>query len=219
MTKKQMESLIAGSKVMNIKTSEVLTVAGMDKEQGKYILSNGRCYTTSTIKRWWTLVQEEEQKDNTVQEKDDTQEQQDTTATTATNTQGNEIHDQHDTTTKKHIVEGDTTTPGQQIFENSISGVVLQYGCHLNRMNQYIKVGKQGKRGTLVYIRKARDKSWKFDVSKRTWNKLTPEYQTYLVDKYDARIVDSTRGLWRVCCNELDVFEVLLLTAIHSSQE
>ena len=203
MTKKQMESLIAGSKIMSVKTGEVFSLVGMDAEQGKYILDNGRCYTTSTVKRWFAVV--EEQEDNTVQD-----------TTTNTNTEDT------DKTTKKDVKTaktGTAKTEGQQIFENSISGVVLQYGCHLNRMNQYIKVGKQGHRGCLVYIRKARDKSWKFDVSKKTWNKLTPEYQTYLVDKYDARIVDSTRGLWRVCCNELDVFEVLLLTAIHSSQE
>ena len=203
MTKKQMESLIAGSKIMSVKTGEVFSLVGMDAEQGKYILDHGRCYTTSTIKRWFAVV--EEQEDNTVQD-----------TTTNTNTEDT------DKTTKKDVKTAKTDTAkteGQQIFENSISGVVLQSGCHLNRMNQYIKVGKQGKRGTLVYIRKARDKSWKFDVSKKTWNKLTSEYQQYLIEQYGASIVDSSRGLWRVCCNELDVFEVLLLTAIHSSQE
>ena len=203
MKKSEMSKLVAGSKIMSVKTGEVFSLVGMDTEQGKYILDNGRCYTTSTIKRWFAVV--EEQEDNTVQD-----------TTTNTNTEDT------DKTTKKDVktaTTGTTKTEGQQIFENSISGVVLQYGCHLNRMNQYIKVGKQGYKGCLVYIRTARDKSWKFDVSKKTWNKLTPEYQTYLVDKYDARIVDRTRGLWRVCCNELDVFEVLLLTAIHSSQE
>lgn len=206
MTKKQMESLVAGVKIQSKKDSTVYEIVGIDLEQGKVILDNGKLYTMGTIQRWYSLVEEEEvQEDNTVQD-----------TTTNTNTEDT------DKTTKKDVktaTTGTAKTEGQQIFENSISGVVLQYGCHLNRMNQYIKVGKQGYKGCLVYIRKARDKSWKFDVSKRTWNKLTPEYQTYLVDKYDARIVDSTRGLWRVCCNELDVFEVLLLTAIHSSQE
>ena len=201
MTKKQMESLIAGLKIQSKKDLAVYTIVGIDLEQGKVILDNGKLYTMGTIQRWYSLVEEEEVQEDT---------------TTNTNTEDT------DKTTKKDVktaTTGTAKTEGQQIFENSISGVVLQYGCHLNRMNQYIKVGKQGYKGCLVYIRKARDKSWKFDVSKRTWNKLTPEYQTYLVDKYDARIVDSTRGLWRVCCNELDVFEVLLLTAIHSSQE
>ena len=206
MTKKQMESLVAGVKIQSKKDLAVYTIVGIDLEQGKVILDNGKLYTMGTIQRWYSLVEEEEvQEDNTVQD-----------TTTNTNTEDT------DKTTKKDVktaTTGTAKTEGQQIFENSISGVVLQYGCHLNRMNQYIKVGKQGYKGCLVYIRKARDKSWKFDVSKRTWNKLTPEYQTYLVDKYDARIVDSTRGLWRVCCNELDVFKVLLLTAIHSSQE
>ena len=206
MRKSEMNSLVAGLKIQSKKDSTVYEIVGIDLEQGKVILDNGKLYTMGTIQRWYSLVEEEEvQEDNTVQD-----------TTTNTNTEDT------DKTTKKDVktaTTGTAKTEGQQIFENSISGVVLQYGCHLNRMNQYIKVGKQGYKGCLVYIRKARDKSWKFDVSKRTWNKLTPEYQTYLVDKYDARIVDSTRGLWRVCCNELDVFKVLLLTAIHSSQE
>ena len=123
---------------------------------------------------------------------------------------------QQEQTTKTHTTEANTTTPGQQIFENSISGVVIQHGCHLNRMKEYVKVGKEGHRGCLVYIRTARDKSWKFDVSKKTWNKLTSEYQQYLIEQYGASIVDSSRGLWRIAnCNELDVFEVLLLTALQ----
>lgn len=230
MTKKQMESLVAGLKIQSKKDSSVYEIVGIDLEQGKVILDNGKLYTLGTIQRWYSLVEEEEipevvEPDNTVindiDDADELTQEQDTDTTTNTATTNTNTEDTDETTKKdvKTATTGTTKTEGQQIFENSISGVVLQYGCHLNRMNQYIKVGKQGYKGCLVYIRKARDKSWKFDVSKRTWNKLTPEYQTYLVDKYDARIVDSTRGLWRVCCNELDVFEVLLLTAIHSSQE
>ena len=226
MRKQELMELKAGQVVLDTRNNVELEIVGVGET--KVILINGKEYSKSTLKRYFKLVEEEEvQEDNTVEEQDNTEEQDttadtdtttqdtDTTATTATNTQDDQLHDQHDTTTKTHTTEGNTTTPGQQIFENSISGVVIQHGCHLNRMKEYVKVGKEGYKGCLVYIRTARDKSWKFDVSKKTWNKLTSEYQQYLIEQYGASIVDSSRGLWRIAnCKELDVFEVLLLTAL-----
>lgn len=210
MRKSELLSLVAGVKIQSKKDSTVYEIVGMDAEAGKYILTNGKTYSTSTMIRWFDLYVEP-----LVDEQDNTEEQTNTSDLQDNTNEDDQLHDQHDTTTKKHIVEGDTTTPGQQIFENSISGVVIQHGCHLNRMKEYVKVGKEGYKGCLVYIRTARDKSWKFDVSKKTWNKLTSEYQTYLIEQYGASIVDSSRGLWRIAnCNELDVFEVLLLTAL-----
>lgn len=210
MRKSEMNSLVAGVKIQSKKDSTVYEIVGMDAEAGKYILTNGKTYSTSTMIRWFDLYVE-----SLVDEQDNTEEQTNTSDLQDTDTQDDQLHDDTEQTTKKDIVEGNTTTPGQQIFENSISGVVIQHGCHLNRMKEYVKVGKQGYKGCLVYIRTARDKSWKFDVSKKTWNKLTSEYQTYLIEQYGASIVDSSRGLWRIAnCKELDVFEVLLLTAL-----
>lgn len=211
MRKQQLMELKVGDKVISKKDNSISTVTAIG---AKVTLSNDKQYSQSTMIRWYSIYVE----DNTDTKEQDTTVDTDTTATSDlkdADTAVNEVHDQHDTTTKKHIVEGDTTTPGQQIFENSISGVVIQHGCHLNRMKEYVKVGKEGYKGCLVYIRTARDKSWKFDVSKKTWNKLTSEYQQYLIEQYGASIVDSSRGLWRIAnCNELDVFEVLLLTAL-----
>ena len=210
MRKQELMELKAGQVVLDTRNNVELEIVGIGET--KVILTNGKEYSKSTLKRYFKLVEEEVQEDNTVEEKDDTQEQQDTANT---NTEDDQLHEDNDKTVKKHIVEGNTAINGQEIFENSISGVVIQHGCHLNRMKEYVKVGKEGHRGCLVYIRTARDKSWKFDVSKKTWNKLTSEYQQYLIEQYGASIVDSSRGLWRIAnCNELDVFEVLLLTAI-----
>lgn len=197
MLKKELESLQVGQKVQSKKDNSISTVTGI---ADKVELDNNKQYSQSTMIRWYSIYEE----DNTDTEEFDVE------------SFNSEQQQEQDTTTDtEHTTEGNTTTPGQQIFENSISGVVIQHGCHLNRMKEYVKVGKEGYKGCLVYIRTARDKSWKFDVSKKTWNKLTSEYQQYLIEQYGASIVDSSRGLWRIAnCNELDVFEVLLLTAL-----
>ena len=46
MRKSQLSNLVAGSKVMDKRNNTVLEVVGL--EGGKYILSNGKCYSEST---------------------------------------------------------------------------------------------------------------------------------------------------------------------------
>lgn len=76
----ELKNLQSGAYVQSVKTGEVLEVVGM--EAGKYILSNGKTYSTSTIKRWFNVVEIPEvvEPDNTVindieQAEDLTQEQ------------------------------------------------------------------------------------------------------------------------------------------------
>lgn len=199
MRKSEMLSLEKGMQIQHKRNGQVLTVVAVQEDK---IVCEERTISVSNCTRWFDILVEEPVQPiqpTIIEEKHE----------------DDQLHDDSDKTPKTHTTEGNTTTPGQQIFENSISGVVIQHGCHLNRMKEYVKVGKQGYKGCLVYIRTARDKSWKFDVSKKTWNKLTSEYQTYLIEQYGASIVDSSRGLWRIAnCKELDVFEVLLLTAL-----
>ena len=200
MRKSELLNLMEGTKIQHKRNGLILTVVEVKDNE---IVCEEKTISVSNCTRWFDVVEIPEP----VQPIQPT--------IIVDNTQGNEIQGEQDTTPKKHVISRDTATPGQQIFENSISGVVIQHGCHLNRMKEYVKVGKQGYKGCLVYIRTARDKSWKFDVSKKTWNKLTSEYQQYLIEQYGASIVDSSRGLWRIAnCKELDVFEVLLLTAL-----
>ena len=120
MKKLELQELKSGAYVQSVKTGEVLEVVGM--EAGKYMLSNGKVYTESTIKRWWNIAVVEP----LVEEKEDTEEQdttadtdtttQDTEEQTNTNdlkdtdTQDNELHEQQDTAVKKDIVEGNTAT-------------------------------------------------------------------------------------------------------------
>ena len=130
MRKSEMNSLVAGVKIQSKKDLAVYTIVGIDLEQGKVILDNGKLYTMGTIQRWYSLYEEEipevvepdntilddiEQADELTSEQDttaDTEEQEDTdtTATTATNIQVNELHEDADTTVKKDIVEGNRTT-------------------------------------------------------------------------------------------------------------
>ena len=215
MKKQELQELKSGAYVQSVKTGEVLEVVGM--EAGKYMLSNGKVYTESTIKRWWNiavvepLVEDTDTQDNTedtattdtTADTDTTA--QDTTATTTTNTAVNEIQGEQDT----------TAINGAEILANSISGVVLAQGCYLKRMKQYIAVRSNNVKGTLVYIRIAKEGGWHFDIGKTTWNKLDTDTQVDLVEQFDACIKDRTRGLWRISnCDSLDIFEKLLTTAL-----
>ena len=209
MRKSELLNLMEGTKIQHKRNGQVLTVVAVQEDK---IVCEERTISVSNCTRWFDVVEIPEPiqpvQPTIIEEKHEDEK------VCVNNPYA--LKGQQEQTTKTHTTEANTTTPGQQIFENSISGVVIQHGCHLNRMKEYVKVGKEGHRGCLVYIRTARDKSWKFDVSKKTWNKLTSEYQQYLIEQYGASIVDSSRGLWRIAnCNELDVFEVLLLTALQ----
>ena len=129
----ELRNLKSGDYVQSVRTGEVLEVVGMDAEAGKYILSNSKVYSTSTIKRWFDVVEIPEvvEPDNTIlddiEQADELTSEQDTTADTDTtaqdtdttantsdlqdnNTAGNEVHEEQDTAVKKDIVEGNTAT-------------------------------------------------------------------------------------------------------------
>lgn len=135
MRKSEMNSLVAGLKIQSKKDSTVYEIVGIDLEQGKVILDNGKLYTMGTIQRWYSLYEEEipevVEPDNTIlddiEQADELTSEQDTTADTDTtaqdtdttantsdlqdnNTAGNEVHEEQDTAVKKDIVEGNTAT-------------------------------------------------------------------------------------------------------------
>ena len=224
MRKSEMENLMAGQVVLDTRNNVELEIVGVGET--KVILINGKEYSKSTLKRYFKLVEQEipevvepdntilddiEQADELTSEQDTTADTdtttQDTTATTTTNTAVNEIQGEQDT----------TAINGAEILANSISGVVLAHNCYIKRMKQYIAVRSNNVKGTLVYIRIAKEGGWHFDVSKTTWNKLDTDIQENLIVRYNACIKDRTRGLWRVSnCNSLPVFEKLLTTALAS---
>ena len=194
MRKSEMLSLEKGMQIQHKRNGQVLTVVAVQEDK---IVCEERTISVSNCTRWFDVVEIPEP----VQPIQPT--------IIVDNTQGNEIQGEQDTTPKKHVVEGDTATT------NTLNGIVDLHRCKLEQMKEYIKVSREGVKKTLVYIRTTRGTGYHFDVSKKTWNKLTSEYQQYLIEQYGSSIVDSSRGLWRIAnCNELDVFEVLLLTAL-----
>ena len=76
MKKQELQSLVAGVKVQSKKDNTVYEIAGLDKEQQKAILTDGKVYSFSTLYRWFNLYVEP-----VVEEQDNTEEQ-DTTADT-----------------------------------------------------------------------------------------------------------------------------------------
>ena len=226
----ELKNLQSGAYVQSVKTGEVLEVVGM--EAGKYMLSNGKVYSKSTIKRWWNiavvepLVEEKEDTEDTATTDTtaDTEEQTNTSDLQDNTKEDDQLHNDTDTTVKKDIVEANTATTGAEVFTNnfgvelytnSLSGIVIKHGCKLNRMKQYIAVKNNKVRGTLIYIRVAKEGGYHFDIGKTTWNKLDTDTQVDLVEQFDACIKDRTRGLWRISnCDSLDIFEKLLTTAL-----
>ena len=90
MRKSEMNSLVAGLKIQSKKDSTVYEIVGIDLEQGKVILDNGKLYTMGTIQRWYSLYEEEipevVEPDNTIlddiEQADELTSEQDTTADT-----------------------------------------------------------------------------------------------------------------------------------------
>ena len=193
MRKSAMLSLEKGMQIQHKRNGQVLTVVAVQEDK---IVCEERTISVSNCTRWFDILVEEP-----VQPVEPT--------IIVDNTQGNEIQGEQDTTPKKHVISRDTATT------NTLNSIVETHRCKLQRMKEYIKVSREGVKRTLVYVRTPKGTGYHFDVSKKTWNKLTSEYQTYLIEHYGASIVDSSRGLWRIAnCKELDVFEVLLLTAL-----
>ena len=69
MRKSEMNSLVAGVKVQSKKDGTVYEIAGLDKEQQKAILTDGKVYSFSTLYRWFNLYVEP-----VAEEKEDTEE-------------------------------------------------------------------------------------------------------------------------------------------------
>ena len=242
MRKSEMNSLVAGVKVQSKKDSTVYEIVGIDLEQGKVILDNGKLYTMGTIQRWYSLYEEEipevVEPDNTIlddiEQADELTSEQDTTAdtdttaqdteeqtnTTTTNTAGNEIPEDTDTANKKDIVEADTatTTPGtirQNNLIRDINNLMDLHDVQMEAKKEYIKVSIPGKRGALCMIRPTRfGTGIHIDFKSKILAKLDENYRGMLIEQYNCSIYDKTRGYYRVFdCSDLEVLRTIILTA------
>ena len=228
----ELRNLKSGDYVQSVRTGEVLEVVGMDAEAGKYILSNSKVYSTSTIKRWWNIAVVEplvEEKDNT-EEQDttadtdtttqDTEEQTNTNDLKDTDTQDDQLHEDTEQTTKTHTTEGNTatTTPGtirQNNLIRDINNLMDLHDVQMEAKKEYIKVSIPGKRGALCMIRPTRfGTGIHIDFKSKILAKLDENYRGMLIEQYNCSIYDKTRGYYRVFdCSDLDVLETIILTA------
>ena len=241
----ELRNLKSGDYVQSVRTGEVLEVVGMDAEAGKYILSNSKVYSTSTIKRWWNiavvepLVEEqdntEEQDttadtDTTTQDTADTEEQTNTNDLKDTDTQDNELHEQQDTAVKKDIVEGNTATTNSTAKTNTVQPTIQQdnliqslnnlvdlHGCYLEAKKEYIAVKKDGYKGTVCMIRNCRyGNGIHIDMKSKIWIALDEEYRQVVSKDHYTGIYDKTRKLFRIgYVRDLDILQVVILTALQ----
>ena len=237
MKKQELQELKSGAYVQSVKTGEVLEVVGM--EAGKYMLSNGKVYTESTIKRWWNIAVVEplvEEQDNT-EEQDttadtdtttqDTEEQTNTSDLQDNNTQDEQLHEDTEQTTKTHTTEGKTATTNSTAKTNTVQPTIQQsnliqslnnlidlHNVRLEPKREYIKVSMEGKRGALCMIRNSRYGSLHIDMKSKVFAQLTEEYRDLLIEQYGCRVYDKSRGYYRIFdCNDIEVLRTIILTA------
>ena len=244
MRKSEMNSLVAGVKIQSKKDSTVYEIVGIDLEQGKVILDNGKLYTMGTIQRWYSLYEEEipevvepdntilddiEQADELTSEQQDTEEQTNTNDLKDTDTQDNELHEQQDTAVKKDIVEGNTATTNtaknntvqptiqQDNLIQSLNNLVDLHGCYLEAKKEYIAVKKDGYKGTVCMIRNCRyGNGIHIDMKSKIWIALDEEYRQVVSKDHYTGIYDKTRKLFRIgYVRDLDILQVVILTALQ----
>ena len=231
MKKQELQSLVAGVKVQSKKDNTVYEIAGLDKEQQKAILTDGKVYSFSTLYRWFNLYVEpvaEEKEDTEEQDTtadtdttaQDTKEQTNTNDLKDTDTQDDQLHEDTEQTTKTHTTEGNTatTTPGtirQNNLIRDINNLMDLHDVQMEAKKEYIKVSIPGKRGALCMIRQTRyGTGIHIDFKSKILAKLDENYRGMLIEQYNCSIYDKTKGYYRVFdCSDLDVLETIILTA------
>ena len=224
MKKQELQSLVAGVKIQSKKDNTVYEIAGLDKEQQKAILTDGKVYSFSTLYRWFNLYVEpvaEEKEDTEEQDTTaDTEEQTNTSDLKDTDTQDDQLHEDTEQTTKTHTTEGNTatTTPGtirQNNLIRDINNLMDLHDVQMEAKKEYIKVSIPGKRGALCMIRPTRfGTGIHIDFKSKILAKLDENYRGMLIEQYNCSIYDKTRGYYRVFdCSDLEVLRTIILTA------
>lgn len=200
MRKADLNNLCAGNKVISKKDSTVLSIVGLDKEQGKAIMDNGKVYSFSTICRWYDLAPVEEV-DEPIKP-----------TITEEKSVDDENHEDHTEKANNHVVEGKNSI--EDIFYR-FSRVLDEHNCYFKQYKQYIAVLTDRKKGTLLQVIRNRQGSINIDVKRGIWEKLKTPYKTELQRKYNAYVYDKTRGYIRLRnMEDVSTFTVLLLVAL-----
>lgn len=204
MRKAELQNLCAGNKVISKKDNTILEVVGLDKEQGKVILDNGKCYSESTMVRWYDLAPVEEVEEKPVQPIKPT--------TTEEKTVVDENHEDHTGKANNKVVEGKNSI--EEIL-NQFNKVMNVHNCFFKQNKEYVAVLSPRKKGTLLQVVRNRQGSVHIDLKKSVWEKLKVAYQVELQRTYSAYVYDKTRGYIRLRnMDDVSTFTVLLLTAL-----
>lgn len=200
MRKAELHNLCAGSKVISKKDSTVLSIVGLDKEQGKAIMDNGKVYSFSTICRWYDLAPVEEV-DEPIKP-----------TITEEKSVDDENHEDHTEKANNHVVEGKNSI--EEIF-NQFNKVLDEHNCYFKHNKEYIGCMTDRKKGTLLQLKPNRQGSIHIDLKKSVWRKLKEQYRHLLEQQYDAKLYDKSRGYIRIFnMEDVNTFTVLLLTAL-----
>lgn len=198
MRKSELNTLVAGSKIVDKRNNNILEVVGMEND--KVILSNGKLYAQSTICRWYNLAPVEEV-DEPIKP-----------TITEEKSVDDENHEEHTEKANNHVVEGKNSI--EEIF-HQFNKVLDEHNCYFKQYKQYIAVLTDRKKGTLLQLIKNRQGSVNIDVKRGIWEKLKTPYKTELQRKYNAYVYDKTRGYIRLRnMEDVNTFTVLLLTAL-----
>lgn len=205
MKKSTMIGLVKGNKIQHKKSGLVLTVITVTDEG---VQCEEKFISISNCTRWFDLV-EQPVEEKTVEEKvvEDKPVEPIEPTNTSEKTVVNENHEDHTGEANSKVIEGKNSM-------DEINNILITHNCYLKKMKQYEAVRSDRTTGTLIYIRFAKEGGYHFDVSQKTWSKLTKDYASWLIENFGACIKDKTRKLYRISCNNLEIFQVLLLTAL-----
>lgn len=133
---------------------------------------------------------------------------------TQDNKEDDQLHDQHDTTTKIEVLEGDSTNT---ITLQAIQNLVDLHNCYLIQRKEYLGVYKVGYKGCIAMIRNCRGGGGiHIDFKQKIWGAMDLDYTRMLNKNYYTGIYDKTRKLFRIgYCRDLDVLEVIICTALQ----
>ena len=198
MRKSELNTLVAGSKIVDKRNNTILEVVGMEND--KVILSNGKLYAQSTICRWYDLAPVEEV-DEPIKP-----------TITEEKSVDDENHEDHTGKANSHVVEGKNSI--EEIF-NQFNKVLDEHNCFFKQNKEYIGCMTDRKKGTLLQLKPNRQGSVHIDLKKSVWKKLKDAYKVELEKTYSAYVYDKTRGYIRLRnMEDVNTFTVLLLTAL-----
>lgn len=198
MRKSELNTLVAGSKIVDKRNNTILEVVGMEND--KVILSNGKLYAQSTIRRWYDLAPVEEV-DEPIKP-----------TITEEKSVDDENHEEHTGKANSHVVEGKNSI--EELF-NQFNKVLDEHNCYFKQNKEYIGCMTDRKKGTLLQLKPNRQGSIHIDLKKSVWKKLKDAYKVELERTYNAYVYDKTRGYIRLRnMEDVSTFTVLLLVAL-----